>query len=171
MIETHAFGVFIPPNAKYLVLGSFTAKKYTDNPNLDWFYVTPVNQFWPIIEQVYNISLRDQKSKQKLFEKLGIATADIIHQCERRDGTNLDANLVTITYNTPALRKLLKNNKIEKLFFTNKFVEASYKKHLKALLTEFPDIELITLPSPSPRYAAMRKEEKAKMYKDLLPKI
>jgi len=120
MIEKHAFGNFVPTNAKYLVLGSFTLKKYTGDPNLDWFYTTKVNQFWPIIQEVYGVPLPDRKSKEVLFTKLGIALSDIILECERRDGTNLDANLVSITYNTDGIRKILKENNIQKIFITPK---------------------------------------------------
>ncbi len=171
MIETHAFGVFVPLNAKYLLLGSFTAKKYLGDPKLDWFYVTKVNQFWPIIEKVYGISLPDKKSKEELFIKLGIAITDIIYQCERKDGTNLDANLINFVYHTKEIRKILTENKIEKIFFSSRFVEKEYKRKLKELVEEFPDVELITLPSPSPRYAAMSREDKIKRYKEVLPPV
>lgn len=171
MIETHAFGNFVPPNAKYLVLGSFCARKYSGDPNLDWFYTTKVNQFWPIIEKVYDVSLPDKKAKEKLFTKLEIGIADIIHSCERRDGTNLDSNLINFTYNTPTLQKIFSENTIEKIFFSSKFVEKEYKKRLKELVEKFPNIELTTLPSPSPRYAAMSKKEKIKRYKEVLPKL
>lgn len=171
MIETHAFGVFIPPYAKYLILGSFTVKKYSGDPRIDWFYTTKVNQFWPIIQEVYDVSLPDRKSKEELFAKLGIALVDIILECERKSGTNLDTNLVNIVYNTSAIRKILTENKIEKIFFSSRFVEKGYKRKLNELVEEFPDIELITLPSPSPRYAAMRKEEKVRKYKEVFPSL
>jgi hypoxanthine-DNA glycosylase len=170
MIETHLFGIFVPPNAKYLLLGSFVARTYSKNENYDWYYGRKVNQFWPIIEKVYNTNLPNKKSKQKLFTKLGIAIGDIIHQCERRDGTNLDSNLINIVYNTSAIKKTLQENNIQKIFFTSRFVEKTYKTKLKELVSEFPHIELVTLPSPSPRYASMRKEEKIKRYKEILPK-
>ena len=84
MIETHAFGNFIPLNAKYLILGSFTGRQAvkgnsaTDD-SYDWFYATKRNQFWPILEEVYGIELRNKLSRQELFTKLGIAMADIIY--------------------------------------------------------------------------------------------
>ena len=171
MIETHPFGVFCPPNAKYLLLGSFTAKKKDGDDSYDWFYVTKRSQFWPIIETVYNVSLPDKKSKEDLFTKLKIAIADIIHQCERRDGNSLDSNLVNFVYNTPALKKLLKENKIEKILFSSRFVEKEFKKKFKDLMEQYLHLELITLPSPSPRYAAMSKQNKIKRYKEIFPKI
>lgn len=171
MIETHPFPPFVPVKAKYLMLGSFTAKRGDEDELYDWFYVTKRNQFWPIIEQVYGIKLTDKQAKQKLFSDLGIAITDIIFQCERRDGNSLDANLINFVYNTPAITKMLRENKIEKIFFSSRFVEKEFRKRFKNLIAEFPEIELITLPSPSPRYAAMSRAEKVQKYKELFPRL
>ena len=171
MIETHPFGVFSPPDAKYLILGSFTAKKDDGDESYDWFYVTKRNQFWPILERLYSLKLEDKKAKQSLFTELSIAITDIIYQCERRDGNSLDSNLVNFVYNTSAIRNLLQENPIEKIFFSSRFVEKEFKKGFKDLIEEFSNIELITLPSPSPRYAAMSKEEKIRRYRQIFPKL
>lgn len=170
MIETHPFKVFAPPNAKYLVLGSFTAVKNDGDVSYDWYYGSRRNQFWPILEKVYNLKLDSKKVKQKLFSNLSIAIADIIYQCERKNGNSLDSNLVNFTYNTPAIKKLLKKNPVKKIFFSSRFVEKEFKKHLEEIMDEFPEIELVILPSPSPRYAAMTKEEKIKRYSQIFPK-
>lgn len=169
VIETHAFGNFVPPNARYLILGSFTAKKNEGDDYYDWFYTTKRNQFWPILEEVYGLKLESKKAKQDLFTRQVIAIADIILQCERRDGTSADNNLINIVYNTIAIQEILRKSKIEKIFFSSRFVEKEFKKRFKNLIEEHPHTELITLPSPSPRYAAMRKEEKVRQYKKLLP--
>ena len=152
MLETHPFGSFVPKKARYLILGSFTAK--LGDGSYNWFYGTKRNQFWPILESVYNRKFKDQHDKERFFSKVGFAISDIIYQCERKIGSNLDANLINIVYNIKLVEKILAENKIEKIFFSSRFVET----------------ELVTLPSPSPRFAAMRIEEKIKRYKDLLPK-
>lgn len=175
MIETHAFGIFVPPNAKYLILGSFNGKqamKGTSTPDAsyDWFYGTKRNQFWPIFEEVYGCELRDIFAKKKLFTLIGFAIADIIHNCERRNGSNLDANLINIEYNIDAISSIFDHNQIEKIFFTSVYVEKRYKKYFKKIINHYPNAELITLPSPSPRYAKMSKEKKIIKYKELLPK-
>ncbi len=170
IIETHAFGNFVPPNTKYLILGSFTARKNKGDDTYDWFYTTKRNQFWPILEEAYKIKLETKRVKQKLFTKLGIAIADIIHQCERKDGNSADNNLINIVYNTSEIQKILSGNEIKKILFSSRFVEKEFKKHFKELIEEFPNIDLVVLPSPSPRYAAMSKEEKIRQYKKLLPK-
>src|SRR3972149_2501161 len=101
MIEKHPFGPFVPQDAKYLILGSFTGKEavkgqpYYDD-SYDWFYGTKRNQFWPMLEAVYDLKLNNITRKKKLFTKLGIAIADIIYQCEREGGSNLDSNLKNI---------------------------------------------------------------------------
>lgn len=163
MLETHPYGSFVPSRARFLVLGSFTGKPAV---GYDWFYTTKRNQFWPILGNVYGLKLDNKKSKQKLFTKLRIAITDIIYQCEREKGTNLDTNLINIVYNIPAIEKILSQNKIERIYFSSRFVEGKFKKIFKDV-----SIELITLPSPSPRYAAMSKAEKITRYKELLPKL
>jgi len=163
MLETHPFDSFVPLNTKFLLLGSFTGKPA---PGYDWFYTSKRNQFWPILESVYGLKLATKKSKQQLFSKLKIAISDIIYQCERTKGTNSDNNLVNIVYNIPAIEKILKQNKIEKIFFSSRYVENKFKKLFKSV-----KIELVTLPSPSPRHAAMTKAEKIKKYKNVLPKL
>ena len=42
---------------------------------------------------------------------------------------------------------------------------------LKLAKEKYKNIEFITLPSPSPRFAAITKAEKIKIYRKLLPKI
>lgn len=166
MIEKHPFGDFIPKNTQYLILGSFTGK-ITDS-SYDWFYGTKRNQFWPIMQEVYKIPLTNKEEKQNLFKKLGLAITDIILSCERKSNSNLDTNLTNIVLNEE-VAKIPRANKIKKIFFSSRFVEKLFKRYFKDLILEYPDIELITLPSPSPRYVAMSRVEKIEKYRQLLP--
>lgn len=169
MLETHPFGIFSPSSAKYLLLGSFTAVKKDET--YDWFYGSKRNQFWPIIEKVYGLSLPNKQSRVDLFTKLSIAIADMIYQCERKDGNSLDSNLVNFVFNNKGLENLFEENQIEKIFFSSRFVEKQFNKNFSYLVEMYPDVKLITLPSPSPRYAAMSKDEKIKKYKEIFPKL
>ncbi|MBL8015532.1 MAG: hypothetical protein JNK26_05095 [Candidatus Doudnabacteria bacterium] len=170
MLETHPLGNFTPPNMRYLLLGSFAAKGMDTDPKYDWYYSSRFNQFWRIIEKVYSVQLLTKKSKIELFSKLEIGIADIIYQCERVKNNSLDTNLTNIVWNE-SLNELLRSNKITRIYFTSKFVEQKYRRHFKHLITEFPHIELVTLPSPSPRYASMSLQDKTAKYKELLPEI
>lgn len=167
-IETHPFGDFIPQNSKYLLIGSFTTKPKDDYV---WFYANGRNHFWPIMENVFEIELKTKNSQQQLFEDLNMALSDIIYSCERKNGSNLDNNLINIVYNIKGITNIIENNKIEKIFFSSRFVETKFKKIFKGIIEANPHIELVYLPSPSPRYAAMNRQEKINEYKRLLPKL
>ncbi len=176
MIETHPFGDFVPKNAKFLILGSFTGRQAVIgsaavDPAYDWYYGTKRNQFWPILESVYGKKFPDKKSRQELFTKLGIAMADMIRQCERSENNNMDSNLINVVFNKSGIHSILEHNNIEKIFFSSKFVENQFRKNFKELINQYPQVELITLPSPSPRYALLSRDEKVKRYRNILPII
>ncbi len=166
MLEKHPFGSFVSKNSKYLLLGSFAAKS---NDGYTWFYGTKRNQFWPIMEEVYKVSLKNKKDQQKLLTKLKIAITDIILKCERTKNSNLDMNLKNLVFNTIEINLILKNNKIKKIYFTSRFVEKLFKREFKGVIAKYPNIKLLTLPSPSPRYALISITEKINEYRKLLP--
>lgn len=174
MLETHPFGSFCPPNAKYLILGSFTTKEFYDNEKKKdyvWFYSNGgKNYFWPILAEVYKTPLKTRLEMQRLLTKLKIALADIIYQCERKKVSNLDVHLTNIVYAANDITNILKSNKIKKIFFTSRFVEHKFKTNFKKLIAQYPETELIILPSPSPRYVQMTKAQKLAKYKELLPR-
>ena len=168
MIEIHPFGNFVPKKTTYLMLGSFVTKP--SNP-YDWFYANGRNQFWPIIEETYGAEFKTKKQQQKLFTHLEMALADIILSCERKKNSNLDINLFNIIYNTDSLKAVIKENKVRKVFFTSRYVETLFRKEFKDVIQTYTKLKLICLPSPSPRYAMLTKQEKINRYKELLPKL
>jgi G:T/U-mismatch repair DNA glycosylase len=133
MIETHPFGVFAPPKTRSIILGSFAGRQavpgtsFTDD-GYDWYYGTRRNQFWPILEEVYGIALRNKADKQALFTRLEMAIADIVLQCERTEGNNQDRNLRIIAYNIQAIEDVIERHPIERIFFTSLFVLKEYRK-------------------------------------------
>ncbi|HEY5463915.1 MAG TPA: uracil-DNA glycosylase family protein [Hanamia sp.] len=165
-IETHPFKAFIPENAVTMIVGSFPGKEVTHKviTGDEWFYGSKRNQFWKILSGVYETDLPTRKQKQTLFKKHGIGMADIFLRIKRKDGNNMDSNLEVIEFNDKAIKLILKNHNIKKIFFTSKFVEKSFMKL-------FPDIKIgECLPSPSPRYARMSMAEKINYYRTKLPK-
>lgn len=169
MIETHPFGSFVPENSKFLFLGTFTAK--VDDPSYDWFFTSKRNQFWTIMTEVYGIKLTNKTEKENLFTKLKMAITDVILQCERSQNTNADNNLINMVFNLKTINKIITENKIETIFFSSRMAENLFKKNFKEIIIKFPQINLVTLPSSSPRYAAMTKLEKIRRYQELLPKL
>jgi len=166
VIEIHPFQAFIPNNIQCLIIGSFPGKEQTQG-KLDethWFYGAPRNQLWKILEIVYKRVLKNRQQKQKLFEEAGIGIADVIKSCIRKEGTNLDENLDIREYNKEVIERILKQH-YPKVLFTSRFVEKEFKK----LFPWYQDFDL--LPSPSPRYFKLRIEDKAKIYKEKLPRL
>lgn len=84
--------------------------------------------------------------------------------------SNLDIHLTNIIFATKEIANILASNKIEKIFFTSRFVEHKFKTNFKKLITNYPEIELITLPSPSPRNVQMTQLQKLAKYREFLPK-
>lgn len=171
MIETHPFELFCPTSARFLILGSFTAKRYEGDTSYDWYYGSRRNKFWTILEKVYKVELKDRKAKQKLLGNLKIAIGDIIYQCERKKGNSLDSNLINIIYNKSAISTVLSGNNIKRIYFSSRFVEDKFKKNFKELISKYPEVELVTLPSPSPRFALMTLSQKVARYNKLLPRL
>lgn len=166
MKEIHPFGDFVPRSTQYLLLGSFTTKP---SRNYQWFYANGRNHFWPIMERVYNIDLSTKKNQQKLFKDLKMAMSDIIFSCQRQNNSSLDSNLINIVYNIDGINNIISNHEIKKVYFSSRFVETKFKKIFAKFIKDSPKVELVYLPSPSPRYAAMSKDDKIKKYKELLP--
>lgn len=175
MIETHPFGSFVPFNARYLICGSFTGKEAYDpekKKNYVWYYFNGGrNQFWPILEEIYMTKLQTREEMCELFTSLGMAMSDIIYQCERVKTSNLDIHLTNIIYAVDNISKILHENPIRKIFFTSRFTETKFHRIFKEIIIKYPDIELVTLPSPSPRYVQMTKKQKIIKYKELLPNL
>lgn len=169
MIETHPFGSFVPQNPRFLFLGTFTAK--VDDPSYDWFFTSKRNQFWIIMTEVYGIKLTNKQEKENLFANLKMAITDVILQCERSQNSNADNNLINLVFNIKTINKIILENKIETIFFSSRMAEKLFKKNFKEIIMKFPEINLVTLPSSSPRYAAMTKLEKIRHYKELLPNL
>jgi hypoxanthine-DNA glycosylase len=164
-IESHPFKPFVPANASVLIVGSFPGRDVTQT-SLDgdkWFYGTRRNQFWDIIASVYGVELKTTKDKKELFNKKGIAIADIFLTIRRTGQNNADTNLEIVSYNDKSIKKILRDTSFKSIFFTSRFVE-------KHFLKIFPEIENgESLPSPSPRFATMSKWEKIAYYKKKLP--
>lgn len=172
--EKHPFGNFVPSKSRYLLLGSFTARQAVEGKeksSYDWFYGTKRNQFWPIIEEVYGLQLPTKTERQDLFTRLGMAVTDIILECERRANNNSDLSLKNIVFNTEAIHRIVRENQIEAIYFTSRFVEELFRREFRDHFKRFSQMRLVTLPSPSPRYAKMTRQMKVLRYKELLPRF
>ena len=161
MIEKHPFEAFVPEQCETLILGSFPGKQSTRvKRENDWFYSANRNQFWKILELIYDLNLDKKENKQNLFKKLKIGITDIIASCERKDDKNSDKNLINKEYNKE-IAVILEKHPIKKILFTSKGVYFEFLENYD----KPKNIELIILPSPSPIYRRLSLQDKAKEYK------
>ena len=155
--KEYSFKPMLFKNTHTLILGSFPSIKSFEN---DLYYGNPLNQFWKILKAVTSYPVNNNDQKIWLLKECKLGLWDMIASCKRE--SSLDSSLEDETVNDIAAL-LEENPNIKRIAFTGKKSETLYKMHFSHL-----DIETFYLPSPSPAYAAMKFDEKVKIYKDIL---
>jgi len=155
--KEYSFKPMLFKDTHTLILGSFPSIKSFEN---DLYYGNPLNQFWKILKAVTSYPVNNNDQKIWLLKECKLGLWDMIASCKRE--SSLDSSLEDETVNDIATL-LEENPNIKKIAFTGKKAEALFKTHFSHL-----DIETFYLPSPSPAYAAMKFEDKVKVYKEKL---
>lgn len=152
----HPFDAIVDDNSKVLILGSFPSIKSFEQ---NFYYAHPRNQFWPIMEDLFDVKLETNEEKRAFALAKGIALWDTYASLKRDAGNSSDANLKELIPND--FRTFLKRYPtINHIFFTGQKAYQGYMKFFKDI-----DIATTLLPSTSPAHAAMRKEEKLERYR------
>ena len=160
MTYTHPFDPIIDQNTRILFLGSFPSIASFEQA---FYYAHPRNAFWPIMESIFGVTLESNEAKKLFCLKKGIGLWDVIGSCERSNSS--DTNLKNCIPND--FVKLLEEDlHIQVLGFTGKKSHDLFQKYFKNL-----EIKKVLLPSTSPAHAAMKKEEKEKIYKEFLDRF
>jgi hypoxanthine-DNA glycosylase len=153
----HPFPPILDTQTRILFLGSFPSIASFEQ---SFYYAHPRNAFWPILEEIFNVRLVTNDEKKAFCLEKGIGLWDVIGSCERSNSS--DTNLKNCIPND--FKKLLEEfPNIRALGFTGKKSHDLFVKYFKDL-----EIERVLLPSTSPAHAAMKREEKAKIYKEFL---
>lgn len=151
----HPFDAIVDEHSTVLILGSFPSIKSFEK---NFYYAHPRNQFWPIMEELFGVTLTTNEQKRAFALEKGIALWDTYGSLTRESGNSSDANLKELQPND--FRAFLKRYpNIRHIFFTGQKAQQGYMKHFKDI-----DIETTLLPSTSPAHAAMKKEEKLRYY-------
>ena len=153
----HPFQPIVYKDTETLILGSFPSIKSFEN---NFYYAHPSNQFWKILEAVTTYPINNKDQKLWLLKEAKFGLWDMIRECSRDN--SLDSSLENEEVND-IVGFLEAHPSIKKLAFTGKKSQALFETHFSYL-----DIERVYLPSPSSAYAAMKFEEKIKIYKKKL---
>jgi hypoxanthine-DNA glycosylase len=152
----HPFDAIVDEHSKVLILGSFPSIKSFEK---NFYYAHPRNLFWPIMEELFGVTLATNEEKRAFALAQGIALWDTYGSLTRESGNSSDANLKELQPND--FRAFLKRYpNIGHVFFTG-------QKAFQGYMKQFKDIPVKTtlLPSTSPAHAAMKKEEKLRRYR------
>ncbi len=153
----HPFKPIVFKDSKILILGSFPSIKSFEN---NFYYTHPKNQFWPIMGEIFSMPVKTKEDKINLLKRNGIALFDVAKSCERKN--SLDSNLKNCEVHD--FKEFLeKYPNIKAIFFTGRKAYDLFRRNFKDI-----DLPLVLLPSPSPAYASMKKEEKLKKFRELL---
>lgn len=156
MLQTHPFEPIIDEDAEVLILGSFPSIKSFEK---NFYYAHPRNQFWPIMEALFSVTLPDNDAKRAFVKEQHIAMWDVYGELVRKAGNSSDANLAKLQPNDLAAL-LRKYPKIKHVFCTGRKSYEGFVKHFSLL-----GIPATLLPSTSPAYAAMKFDEKLERYR------
>ncbi len=149
----HPYGFYNSTQAKTLILGSFPIAKFT-NPSLrstikaheiDFFYGGEKNKLWKVLSAVFSRPLTTKQQIVEFLEAESLAMGDIIKSCRSRKNGAADKDLYDVSWNE-GLVSFISENKIERIYFTSKWVQQNFLKHI---LHNYSG-ESIVLPSPSP---------------------
>jgi hypoxanthine-DNA glycosylase len=156
-----SFAPIIFDGATTLILGTYPSIKSFEH---NFYYSHPRNQFWPLLEAVYQRPIVTEDEKLTLLKMEKIALWDVCFTAARKEGNSSDTNLDNIVPND--IKRILKENPtITHVMFTGKKAEQLFNKFFKQV-----DIQTVVLPSPSSAYAAMKFEQKLEVYQELLYK-
>ncbi len=136
------------------------------------YYAHPRNAFWPIILALFKPECkRDQLSYTEaklLLNQQHIAVWDVLQSCLREG--SLDSAIKTDSIKVNDFRLFLSQHpNIQQICFNGAKAENIFNKYvLPRLQSEYANIKYCRLPSTSPAYAAIKLEQKQKIWANSL---
>ncbi len=154
-----------------LILGSYPSEQSLEKKE---YYGNPRNQFWKIMGMIFSFSpdFTDFPYQVRLsfLTEQGIAIWDVVESCSRK-GSSDSSICDTIPNNIRAFLK--ENPSIHCIALNGKTGAGHWFKRYFSDLTdsknEDTDLVILSLPSTSPAYAGMSLNDKAEMWRGILP--
>ena len=132
------------------------------------YYANPNNVFWWIMSQIIGFEdCFDYHQRTKLICDSGFAVWDVLANCQRKG--SLDSNIQRSSEIANDLRGLVQENPSLKLIaFNGAAAKQIFMRHCSHILSEYPKLRWLQLPSTSPAYAAMPKSEKLAIWREAI---
>jgi len=144
-------------HAKTLILGSFPG---VASLKAQQYYRHPRNTFWPICAAALNFGLDvhyDDRCAQLVQNN--IAVWDVLSSCKRQG--SLDSAIETTTIRCNDFARFFQTHpKIQRVLFNGGVARRFFDRFALPNLPKSLALQLLTMPSTSPAFAAMRIEQK-----------
>jgi hypoxanthine-DNA glycosylase len=154
--------------AQILILGSMPSVQSLKQQQ---YYAHPRNAFWPIMTVLCDMD--KECNYQQRCEHLKtnyVAVWDVLKACHRQGSldTNIDpSSMIANDFNS----FFQQHPKIKYLFFNGAKAQQIFKRYVVPNLdTSFKQLNQTRLPSTSPAHAAMKLEQKLKLWKTMISK-
>lgn len=149
---------------RVLLLGSLPGRASLDRYQ---YYAQPRNAFWWIMGALCGAEPElDYPERLAALEHAGLALWDVLHEAARPG--SLDSSIVAASQRVNDVAGLVaKHSTISLVAFNGRKAAEIFRRHIESLLTR-DDLEFVTLPSTSPAYASLRRDEKLVRWREVL---
>lgn len=155
------------PDARILVLGSMPGKV---SLAAQQYYAHRQNLFWPIMGQLFGAGPElPYAQRLEILKQSGVALWDVLKECFRESA--LDADIVeTSIIANDFVSFFAQHPEIQYVFFNGAKAEQAFRRYALPLLTAWPALELIRLPSTSPANASIPLAQRIAQWQQVLAK-
>lgn len=153
------------PPPRVLILGSMPSRTSLSEQR---YYAHPRNSFWWIMGELigFNSDL-DYFAKGEMLINSQISVWDVLVDCERAG--SLDSNIVRSSEQVNDFAALFKRYpSIELIAFNGGAAKSIFMRHCGNVLIGMPNISWLQLPSTSPAYASINRNEKLQLWRSAL---
>ncbi|MDO9577364.1 MAG: hypothetical protein Q7J16_05725 [Candidatus Cloacimonadales bacterium] len=151
--EEHPYPSFYNNDIEYLIIGSFPPIKLTSkiigndelgrlysaftrcfnkNTDIDFYYGSEDNYFWPLLRKIYNKELSNPKEIKDFLKKMKFGITDLFEKCRRKiiKGKIDSSDKRLIDQDIRKINDIFKAcTKLKTIYFTSKWVFIQFKKN------------------------------------------
>jgi hypoxanthine-DNA glycosylase len=164
IVVSRGFPPVLGPAPRILLLGSLPGQVSIAAGE---YYAQPRNAFWIIMNALCAAGPDlDYAKRVAALKRAGVALWDVLHAAERPG--SLDSNIVSASVEVNDIARLLARHRtITLIGFNGQKAAEIFRRHIEP---ELPPnrIAQVTLPSTSPAYASLHREQKLKQWRKAL---
>lgn len=167
MLEIQGFPPIADNRAKVLVLGSMPSEASLFKQQ---YYAHPRNAFWSVMGALFAAYPElDYEVRKRILLQNGVAVWDVLASC-RREGS-ADSDIIRDSIQTNDFAAFFRQHAaIKRVFFNGGTAEALYKKYVLPVLDgKYTVLRYQRLPSTSPAFAGMSRQQKIDAWRAILP--